>query len=152
MAINPFVFFRILIGCLFVISGFGKLIVPYQNFLYVVESYELFAAPLDKIAAITVPWVEFICGAFLILGLELRWILRVFISMTFLFILIVAQAVIRKLPLSECGCFGDLIAIPPKAMLIMDCLLLILLMLLAKRLADTQLFSLDRYFENRRIK
>lgn len=147
MAINLLVIIRVCIGCLFIVSGFGKLIVPTQNFLYVIQSYELFESVLEKAAAYTVHWVELFLGIFLVLGLGLKWVLRALLTLIVLFVLIVSQALIRGLPLADCGCFGDFISFPPWVMLLFDCALLLLTSLLIQQIKKTEMLSLDRFFE-----
>lgn len=147
MAINLLVIIRVCMGCLFIVSGFGKLIEPTQNFLYIVQSYELFGTVLEKAAAYAVPWVELFLGIFLILGLGLKWVLRALLILIVMFILILSQALIRGLPLADCGCFGDFISFPPRVMLLFDCVFLLLTILLIQRIKKTETLSLDRFFD-----
>ncbi len=146
MAIKIFVVIRALIGCLFVVSGFEKLIGPYQNFLYVVQSYEFLPVVLEEIVARILPWGELFLGVFLVFGLWLKWTLRSTLILFLMFVLIVGQALLRKLPIDECGCFGGLISLPLVTVLIFDGTLLLLTGLLLKYKKRTDLLSLDRYF------
>ena len=81
---------RILIGIFFAVSGAEKLIHPYENFLYVVRSYQLVGNPLDVLTAYFIPWVEFILGVFMALGLWLKVTLRGvwFLLIVFIFVVI----------------------------------------------------------------
>jgi hypothetical protein len=63
-----------------------------------------------------------------------------------MFILIVGQALLRKLPIDECGCFGGLISLPLSVVLMFDSVQLLLTGLLIKQEKHTGCFSLDRYF------
>jgi len=144
--IKFFVIGRILIGCLFIVSGFEKLIGPYQNFLYVVQSYEFLPTLLEEMVARTLPWIELFLGVFLVVGLWLKWALRSIWVVIFLFILIVSQALLRKLPIDECGCFGGLISLPLYAVLIFDSMLFLLTGALLKQEKRINIFSLDQYF------
>jgi len=146
MAISIFVIARILIGCLFVVSGFEKLIGSYQNFLYVVQSYEFLSAPLEEIVARVMPWGELLLGVFMVLGLWLKWVLRALLILVAMFICIVSQALIRGLPITECGCFGELISFPLHVVLLVDGSLLFLIMWLLNSIEQTGRFSLDNYF------
>lgn len=149
MANNLFVMIRVCIGSLFIVSGFGKLIAPYQNFLYVVQSYELFGSLLERVAVHIVPWCELFLGVFLVLGFGLKWVLRTLLTLITMFILILGQALIRDLPLADCGCFGDFISFPPPIMLLFDCALLFLVGLLIQQAEKTETLSLDRFFDQR---
>ena len=148
MAINVFVILRILIGVMFIVSGFEKLISPYQNFLYVVQGYELFPAFLENVAAYVMPWVGLFLGAFLLLSLWVKWALRAALVLTGMFIFIVAQAIIRGLPIIECGCFGDFISVPLYGVLIFDAGIFFVIDSLMRKEGRTSVFSLDRYLEN----
>ncbi|OGX37525.1 MAG: hypothetical protein A3C36_05695 [Omnitrophica WOR_2 bacterium RIFCSPHIGHO2_02_FULL_52_10] len=145
MAINIFIVFRILIGVLFVVSGFEKLIGPYQNFLYIVQSYDMLPAWGEEIAARTMPWIEFVSGVFMALGLRLTVALPAVMALLMAFIVVVGQALIRKLPIDECGCFGTLISFPLNVVIVLDSLLLVLTGILAGKRDDAQKFSLDGY-------
>jgi uncharacterized membrane protein YphA (DoxX/SURF4 family) len=159
MAINPlmnkgrnnrfsrvWVVFRVSIGCLFVVSGFEKLIGPYQNFLYVIQSYEFLSPVLEGLAARWLPWVELLTGVFLIVGLWLKWALRAGYVFFAVFVGVVGQALVRNLPITECGCFGELISFPLPVILTMDSCLLLLMVGMMRRFDKTSRFSLDRYY------
>ena len=98
-----------MIGGLFVVSGFEKLIGPYQNFFYVIQNYSFLPLFLTEIAARLLPWFEFFLGIFLVLGLWTKWTLRAVMALLLMFMGVVIQALIRQLPITECGCFGGLI-------------------------------------------
>ena len=148
MATNLFVIVRVLVGCMFVVSGFEKLISPYQNFLYVVQGYELFPSFLENVAAHIMPWIEFLLGVFLLLGLWLKWVLRAVLVLMAMFIIVVAQALIRNLSLIECGCFGDFISVPLHVTLIFDIIMLFVINLLVRKEERTGVFSLDCYLSD----
>lgn len=141
---------RILIGIFFVVSGFGKLINPYENFLYVVQSYELVGKPLDLLTAGVIPWVEFILGIFMILGLWLTITLRGIWALLIIFIFVLGQAIVRNLPITECGCFGELVSVPLAVTVAMDTAFLVIVTFLRVFIQKTSLLSLDRYFLSKR--
>ena len=145
--ISAFVIIRIMLGCLLVISGIQKIMGPYQNFLYVVQSYAIFPSVLESVIAYILPWIELIFGVFLLLGFWLKFTLNGLWLIVAGFIFIVTQALIRKLPLVECGCFGSLFSFPLPVILILDSTILFILIQLSKNLDVTRHLSLDRYFE-----
>jgi len=147
MVINVFVVSRIMIGALFIVSGLGKLIEPYQNFLFVVQNYDMLPAWGAESVARVFPWIEFMLGVFMALGLWLRWVVPGTMVMLFIFIIVVGQAILRGLPIDECGCFGELIEFPLNVVVVFDGLLLILAGVLLKKGEDTKGFSLDGYFD-----
>src|SRR3989338_6093438 len=143
---NPFVITRILVGGLFLFSGASKLIEPYQNFLYVVQSYEVFPPFLAEISAHVVPWVEMFLGLFLVLGLYLPWVLRALLLFIASFIAIVGQAIIRNLPIKECGCFGEFLSLPLQAVIGFDTTMFLTVIYLLFKESKTAQLSLDQYF------
>ncbi len=145
--VNLFVILRILIGLIFVISGIEKLLSPYQNFQYVIESYQLTSLTWSAIVARTLPWVEFVCGVFAVLGLSTEWTLRGILVMFGMFIFVVGQALVRGLPIDKCGCFGEFISVPLPVILIMDSLSAIIVTLLILNIKQTKSLSVDEYFE-----
>jgi len=144
-----FVVARILIGCVFVVSGFEKIISPYQNFLYVVQGYEFFLRPLEELIARFFPWGELILGVFMILGFWLEIILKILLAVVSSFIVILAQALLRKLDLTECGCFGNLLSFPLHITILFDAGLWILLMILIVVKQKTSIFGLDQHFSKK---
>jgi uncharacterized membrane protein YphA (DoxX/SURF4 family) len=143
---NKLVVIRLIIGAFFVFSGFEKLVVPVENFQAVIESYKVLDHNLAGIAALIMPWVELFAGVFVFLGLWLKASLGVLCCMTITFIGVVAQAIVRALPIDECGCFGESLSLPLPAVIVMDSILCILLVILIKNLTKTSVFSLDNYF------
>lgn len=147
--INIFVLIRVGLASIFIVSGFEKLTGPYQNFLYVIEGYDIFPRLLELFTAHTIPWVEFFIGIFLFLGLWTIWALRGFLLMVTVFIVIVSQAILRQLPITECGCFGELMSFPLHIVLLFDsCLFLLTAGLILKMDQSTSL-SLDKYFSSK---
>lgn len=144
--INVFVILRILIGIVFIVSGFEKLTSPYQNFLYVIQSYEFVPKALEVLVAKAFPWFELIVGLFVVLGLWVRWSLAGAALMVVSFLTIVSQAIIRKLPIDECGCFGELVSFPLHVVLMIDLTLFCCIILLAVKYRQVSKCSLDHYF------
>ena len=140
---------RFLIGCVFLVSGFEKIITPYQNFLYVIEGYEILPTSFATLVAKVFPWIEIFVGIFLVLGLWLKESLTAAIILFLVFIGVVAQALVRQLPIGECGCFGELISFPLKGVLLMDICLLGLVVFSLKNLRKMQFLSFDQWLENK---
>ena len=137
---------RIFIGLIFVVSGTEKLLSHYQNFLYVIQSYDVVPAPLDEWAARFFPWMELLLGVFTVLGLWTIWALRGLLVSTAVFLLVVGQALWRNLPVEKCGCFGELVSIPLPTIFLLDSVIWIYIAYLIIRIERTQRFSLDEYF------
>ena len=141
-------YLRILIGLIFLFSGGQKLINPYQNFLYVIQSYELIPiAVVEETLAQTLPWIEFILGLFVFSGLWLKRSLTALLALIASFLIVLAQAVVRHLPIDKCGCFGEMIKIPPPMMLLVDSVLWLSDLFLLLRIQRSSKWSLDNWFE-----
>jgi len=132
---------------LFVVSGFEKLTGPYQNFLYVIQNYDILNPVLQELTARILPWFELFLGVFLILGLWISWALRGILVLIVSFLFVVGQALIRQLPIGECGCFGNLVSLPLHMVFLLDCTLLFLAVFLLRKVDCTSRVSLDQYFQ-----
>jgi len=139
--------FRIIIGSIFIFSGLGKLLSPYQNFQYVIQAYQLLPSWGEVCVAQIFPWIELSVGVFVFLGLWTPWALRGALVLFGIFVVVVGQALIRNLPLESCGCFGEWIHIQPQVVIIMDSVSLLLTLLLLRNLPYVKKFSLDSYFD-----
>jgi uncharacterized membrane protein YphA (DoxX/SURF4 family) len=141
---------RIASGALFIVSGFAKLIEPYQNFLAVIHSYRVVSGEPARAAAIALPWAELIFGVFLLKGLWVRFSAFALWSLNSVFFAVVASALWRKLPIENCGCFGESRApLTLSQVLVMDAALWVILGILCVRAADASLWSIDRFFERK---
>lgn len=105
---------------IFILSGFEKVISPHQNFVFVIEQYELVSAQTAVWIAQGLPWVELIFGVFFLLGLQTRIAAAGLMVMFVVFVGVVGQALLRGLPMDECGCFGEWIHVPPKVIICLD--------------------------------
>jgi len=138
---------RILIGGIFIFSGLGKLLSPYQNFLYAIQAYQFLPSWGEVLAAQIFPWIELIVGVFVFLGLWTSWGLRGALVLFGVFVVVVGQALIRNLPLENCGCFGEWIHLKPQTVIVMDSVSLLLTVVLLRNLSSVKKFSLDSYFD-----
>ena len=111
---------RAALGAVFIVSGFQKLISPSVNFAAVIESYQIVQGPLAQLFAQFMPWVEFLAGLFFLLGLWTRVSLALLWSMNTLFIGVLSSALVRKLDIGQCGCFGKAVTFTPQQMLGLD--------------------------------
>ena len=102
---------------------------------------------LEEFVARIFPWLEFLVGLFLVLGLWIPLALRAAIIVFTGFIAIVGQALIRELPIKECGCFGEAFSLPPQVVLVMDSFIWLVIIKLLFNTVQSASFSLDQYFE-----
>jgi hypothetical protein len=139
---------RIILGILFIISGGEKLLTPSENFAYVIEGYKVFPLSWANVIAQIFPWVETLTGLFLVLGLWLRPALAVLMLMSASLIGIVGQAILRRLPLDNCGCFGELIHLPLRGVILLDISVGCLALLCWLNIKETLWMSLDAFYKS----
>lgn len=141
-----FLVLRVLIACVFIASGFMKLMEPSQNFLAVVHEYKILFGWPAKAFAVSMPWIELVFGVFLLKGLWTRFSLAVLWLLNSAFIVALGSALWRKLPITECGCFGGEKSLPLDKILMIDGALWLVFALLFIFSKHTRWLSLDDYF------
>jgi uncharacterized membrane protein YphA (DoxX/SURF4 family) len=116
---------RIFIGIIFTYSGYSKLVEPIENFRGIISQYEVIPYGMVPLISLIAPWLEFIFGAFMLLGYAVR--LSAFVlgslSLGFVIILSSSHALLGSTPMS-CGCFGEggLIHLTVRQVFILDVL------------------------------
>lgn len=97
---------RFILGLVFLYASFGKIMDP-KAFSENLMAYHIFDSPLAiKYVAVTLPWVEWFCGIFLILGVFVRSMAVLSSLLLLIFLLSMASALVRGLEIN-CGCFGS---------------------------------------------
>jgi putative oxidoreductase len=96
--------FRLVLGGLFVYAGLVKVLHP-LDFAQDIRNYRLVGQSLSFLAAIVLPWLEILAGAFLIAGVWKRGAALVLSALLALFIVLTVVTMIRGLDV-DCGCFG----------------------------------------------
>lgn len=133
---------RLLVGALFIVSGFMKLVQPIEYFEYAIGFYRIVPDAAVPFTALAIAWTELIAGTFLFLGYLYKPSTALVLALNTLFQTALAQAIFRKLPIQDCGCFGGLISLSPCQTYVLDSVLLLLMIgLLAVK---KSLFSLDQ--------
>ena len=140
---------RLILGGVFLFSGFLKLTQPHQNFLAVINTFQIVVGPPAEFIALTMPWVEFFLGLFLVLGLWTGISLAGLWFLNTLFVGVLASAILRKLPIENCGCFGEGMSLSIPQMLILDVCLWWVFLALLLNLEAGRFLSLDRWARNK---
>lgn len=138
---------RIILGVFFIISGLEKILSPAANFQYVIEGYEIFSPASAHAVSLVFPWIELFTGLFIALGLWLRPALLGMLVISMTFIVVVGQAIIRQLPLENCGCFGNLIQLPLQGVIVLDSTIFVLSMFLILNIKKASGFGLDVLYD-----
>ncbi len=133
---------RLLLGGIFIYSGFSKLIAPVENFVAVIEAYQFLTPEFIRSVAFILPWLELIFGTFLLTGFLTRMSAFMLALFSATFVGLLARSLILKLPITECGCFGAGISLAPKQALILDLGLFLIAACLI--IIPSTIFSLDK--------
>ncbi|MBU9888906.1 MAG: DoxX family membrane protein [Candidatus Omnitrophica bacterium] len=114
---------RLFLGLVFAFSGYTKLIVPVENFRGAIAAYAVIPSVLIPLIAHAVPWMEFIFGAFLVVGYLPRVSAAMLAGLSWSFVLLIFYTWIATGTLPEdCGCFGEgsLIHLKPHEVVLLD--------------------------------
>jgi putative oxidoreductase len=98
--------FRLIVGGLFIYAGVTKIADP-LGFARDIQNYRILPPSACLLIALTLPWLETITGAFLIVGIFKRtsaWLISFLLTA---FIILVLITMLRGLDV-DCGCFGHL--------------------------------------------
>jgi len=98
--------FRLVLGGLFVYAGAVKALDP-LDFAQDIRNYRLVGQSLSFIAAVVLPWLEILAGAFLIAGTWKRGAALTISGLLVFFIFLTLVTMLRGIDV-DCGCFGSL--------------------------------------------
>lgn len=130
---------RVFLGLMFIYASMTK--IPYPaEFAKNVEAYRLFPYWSVGVIAVFVPWLEMICGLFLIIGLATRAAAALIAGLFLVFTVMITINVLRGSPIT-CGCFDSVGAQIGWWDVVRDTVLLLLAL---------QVFFFDRIFIFRR--
>lgn len=112
---------RFFVGGVFAYAGFLKLTAPVEEFHAQILEYGLFSYQPALIVAWIFPWIEVLCGVFLILGFMTRTAAMGCASMALSFLVLMGLSYLKLGHLPEsCGCFGQGIKLPIYVTIILD--------------------------------
>ena len=98
--------FRLILGGVFIWAGIIKITNP-LGFAQDIANYLIFPQSLSFFLALFLPWIEVICGVFVITGLFLRSSSAFLSCILAGFLVLIIVTLIRGINV-ECGCFGGL--------------------------------------------
>ena len=98
--------FRLVVGGMFIWAGVTKIIDP-LGFAQNIANYRVFPEGISFFLALVLPWIEVICGVFLILGIFLSASALLLSGFLVVFLVLIAATLIRGIDI-DCGCFGSL--------------------------------------------
>jgi uncharacterized membrane protein YphA (DoxX/SURF4 family) len=94
---------QFLLGAVFVVAALPKIADP-PGFAKAIWNYHLFPGWLIQPAALTLPWLELLCGALLCLGLWVRASTLWLTALLLAFVAALSINLARRQPV-DCGCF-----------------------------------------------
>jgi uncharacterized membrane protein YphA (DoxX/SURF4 family) len=100
----PYLAARLVLAVVFLWAGLAKAS-DHQSVVLAVDAYRLLPRALVDPVAAALPWVEITLGAFLLLGLYVRFAGAAAAALVAGFLVALAQAKARGLAI-DCGCFG----------------------------------------------
>jgi uncharacterized membrane protein YphA (DoxX/SURF4 family) len=136
------------VGVTFLVSGFTKLLLPPEEFVQILRSYQVIPVTLFTPLTILLPGIELLTGSCLILGFFMRISSLAIAVQLCSFIAVMFLVIISGIELKDCGCFGSLgIQETPKQVIIRDVILLIMSLILfyTKR----HRYALDNLFDGK---
>ncbi len=98
---------RVSAGSVFLISGYQKLLEGPASFAAIIRGYQIINGAAVEWVASGLPWIEFILGAFLVLGLWRKAAMLALWCLNTVFVVALSSAFFRHIPLKNCGCFGE---------------------------------------------
>ena len=135
---------RILAGALFFYSGFSKLIQPVEYFEVAIGQYTVVPEAAVHYVASVIPWIEMTAGTFVFLGYMLEGAAGALGVLTAMFQIILGQALVRRLPMDECGCFGGgFVHLTLYQSFVLDTFLVLIFIQIAT--AERNILTLDRW-------
>ena len=93
-----------IIAAIFLFAGAGKILNP-AEFARDIDNYRLLPYFLVAFVAIILPWLEVICGSFLIFGYRLQGATFILFLLSVIFLFAICSALLRGLDIT-CGCFA----------------------------------------------
>lgn len=95
---------RFILGGVFVYASLPKILDPFE-FSDMLYNYKILPDFLVYFIASVLPWIEFFCGAFLLIGIFIRSSALMLSSLLLIFILVISINLFRGINV-ECGCFS----------------------------------------------
>ena len=99
-----YVFARFILGGVFLYASMPKILNPYE-FSQIIYQYKILPDFLIYFISSILPWIEFFCGVFLLIGIFIRSSALILSSLLLIFILAISINLLRGINIA-CGCFS----------------------------------------------
>lgn len=136
---------RITIGFIFLYASWDKIRHP-SEFAEIVSNYKLLPYVLINLFSLILPWIEFICGIGLIIGLRIRSCSILLSILVLIFIIALSINWARGIDIN-CGCFSTepQIKYSIPSLIGRDILILLFIIMLIKE--NNFIFAIDNLFK-----
>jgi uncharacterized membrane protein YphA (DoxX/SURF4 family) len=137
---------RVLVGGVFLLAGFSKLLLPQAEVAALMQQYTVIPPGLTWWIAAVLPWLELASGTALVIGFYTTLAALVIGGQLAVFIGLMLVVLALGVPIEDCGCFGNLgLRETPLQVLIRDLVLVALVSPILTRQRDV--LSLDAWGE-----
>jgi uncharacterized membrane protein YphA (DoxX/SURF4 family) len=105
---NKFVLllFRLVVGGVFIWAGVLKILDPLE-FAQNIANYRVVSRDISFFLALVLPWIEVLCGIFVIIGIFRSASSLLLSGMLGIFLVLITVTILRGLDV-DCGCFGSI--------------------------------------------
>jgi uncharacterized membrane protein YphA (DoxX/SURF4 family) len=135
---------RVLVGGVFLLAGFSKLLLPQAEVAALIQQYRVIPPGFTWWIAAFLPWLELASGTALVIGFYTTLAALVIAGQLVVFIGLMLVVLALGVPIEDCGCFGNLgLQETPLQVLIRDLVLVALLGPILTRQRD--ILSLDAW-------
>lgn len=136
---NPYLILlcRLVLGSVFIIAAIDKIVAP-DAFAENIYAYGLVPYPFINLFALILPWLELLCGIFLISGMLIRPSAAILSLLLLIFAVAIIIVLSRHLNI-DCGCFGKEHATPVSPEKVMEDIGLLVLGILIAAARGVQL-------------
>ncbi len=137
---------RVLVGGLFIIAGFSKLLLPHAEVVQLIMQYQVIPLWAAHLLAACLPWLEVGSGTALLIGFLTTPATLLIGAQLVSFIGLMLVVLGMGIDIEDCGCFGNLgLQETPLQVLIRDLIMLVMLLPILWRTRDG--WGLDAYFQ-----
>jgi uncharacterized membrane protein YphA (DoxX/SURF4 family) len=99
-----YLIFRLVIGITFIWASMDKILNP-ADFAKLVYNYRILPDFTINIFGIVLPWIELLCGIFIVVGFNTKSSSMILSVLLLIFIIAIIAAIFRGLDIN-CGCFS----------------------------------------------
>lgn len=102
---------RVVVGGIFIAFAIAKVFEPREDFYAIVANYQMLPNALIPVFANVVILAELVAGIMFLIGLFPRWSGYAMLGLLTMFMIAIAQTLVRGISLADCGCSGSFISI-----------------------------------------